>query len=241
MALLLVSFVAGLLTVLAPCILPLLPVIIGSGAGARSKATPYIVILSLCVSILLFTFLLKASTVFIDIPPAFWAYISGGILIAFGLVLAFPALWERLPGLNKATISSNKLVGTGYKKKSVWGDVLIGASLGPVFSTCSPTYFVILATVLPVSFALGTIYLLAYIGGLALVLLAISLLGQSLTSRLGWVADSHGWFKRSLGAIFLLLGLAIMTGFDKVVEIKILDSGFFDVTRVEQKLLNTLD
>ena len=240
MTLLLISFIAGVLTVLAPCILPLLPVVIGSGAGARSKWTPYIVIASLSASILLFTFLLKVSTAFISIPPYVWTYLSGGILLLFGFVLAFPGLWERVPGVAKLSRSSNALVGTGHTKKSVWGDVLIGAALGPVFSTCSPTYFVILATVLPESFVVGTVYLLAYIAGLALVLLLIALLGQKLTARLTGAADPKGWFKRGLGILFILVGIAIMSGFDKTLEIAILDSGFFDVTKIENQLLEDI-
>ncbi len=81
MTLLIVSFIAGVLTTLAPCILPLLPVVIGSAASWRSRFTPYIVVGSLSVSIILFTYLLKASTAFIMIPPEVWTYFSGGIII----------------------------------------------------------------------------------------------------------------------------------------------------------------
>lgn len=238
MTLLLVSFIAGVLTVLAPCILPLLPVVIGSSVGARSKATPYIVIGSLALSILLFTYLLKASTAFIIIPQYVWGYISGGILVVFGLVMLFPQIWERLPFTQKASVRANKLVGTGYQKKSVWGDVLIGAALGPVFSSCSPTYFVILATVLPASFLLGTVYLLAYIAGLVMVLALIAILGQRLTSKLQFAADSRSWLKRGIGALFLIVGLFIVTGLDKKVETWVLDRGFIDgVLDIEQQLL----
>jgi cytochrome c biogenesis protein CcdA len=234
-----ISFLAGVLTVLAPCILPLLPVVIGAGASGRSKLTPYIVIVSLAVSIIVFTFLLKVSTAFIAIPPYIWAYLSGGILVGFGLILLFPNLWERLPGLGKLAGRSNKLVGAGYKKKSFGGDVLIGAALGPVFSTCSPTYFVILATVLPASFWLGTIYLLAYVLGLSLILLLIALIGQRFTDQLTKFSDSRGVVKKGLGILFMILGILIILGFDKKIETKILDSGFFDVTKVEQKLLDS--
>lgn len=237
MTFLVVSFIAGVLTVLAPCILPLLPVVIGSSAAGRSRITPYIVVGSLAVSIILFTFLLKASTAFITIPPQVWTYLSGGILVLFGLTLIFPSLWERMPGISRLSIGSNKLVGAGYQKKSVWGDVLIGAALGPVFSTCSPTYFVILASVLPVSFALGTTYLLAYVLGLSLVLLLIALLGQQFADRLTKVADSRSTLKRAIGILFLVLGLLIVTGYEKKLETVILDNGYFDITRFEQKLL----
>lgn len=237
MAFLIVSFIAGVLTVLAPCILPLLPVVIGSSASGRSKWTPYIVVLSLAISIILFTFILKVSTAFVMVPPEVWTYLSGGILVAFGLTLAFPALWEKVPGIAKLSAGSNKLVGSGYQKKSFLGDVIIGAALGPVFSTCSPTYFVILASVLPVSFALGTLYILSYVLGLSLILLLIALLGQRFADRLAGVADSRGYFKRGIGILFLVLGLLIVTGYEKKLQILILDSGYFDITQVEQLLL----
>jgi cytochrome c biogenesis protein CcdA len=242
MTLLLVSFIAGVLTVLAPCILPLLPVVVGSSVGARSKATPFIVIGSLAISILLFTYLLKASTAFIAIPQYVWGYISGGILVAFGLVLFFPQIWEAMPFTAKTSAGANKLVGAGYQKKSVWGDVMIGAALGPVFSSCSPTYFVILATVLPASFLLGTVYLLAYIAGLVLVLALIAILGQRLTNKLQFAADSRSWLKRGMGLLFLIVGLFIITGFDKKVETWVLDRGYIDgVLDFEQQLLEQAD
>lgn len=241
MTLLITSFIAGLLTVLAPCILPLLPIIIGGSLseGKRDPWKAYIITASLAVSVVLFTLLLKFSTLFIDIPQSAWAYISGSILIAFGLFMVFPGVWERLVlalGLGK---SSNKLLAKGVQKKSRMGDVLIGAALGPVFSTCSPTYFVILATVLPASFVTGLVYLIAFAAGLALALLAIALLGQRIVGKLDKAADPHGWFKRGLGVLFLLVGIAIMTGVDKTIETALLDSGFFDVTKIEQKLLES--
>ncbi len=237
MTFLVIAFFAGMLTVLAPCILPLLPVVIGSSAAARSKLTPYIVVGSLALSIIVFTYLLKASTAFVTIPPQVWTYLSGGILALFGLTLLFPALWEQVPGLALLSSRSNKLVGTGYQKKSVWGDVLVGAALGPVFSTCSPTYFVILASVLPASFALGTVYLLAYVLGLSLILLFLGLLGERLAQRMSTFADPRGWFKRGIGLLFVVLGLMIAVGYEKKLETAILESGYFDATKLEQTLL----
>jgi cytochrome c biogenesis protein CcdA len=241
MTFLIVSFIAGVLTVLAPCVLPLLPVVIGSSATGRSPWTPYTVVGSLAVSIILFTYLLKASTAFIMIPPEFWMYLSGGILVLFGVTLLFPSLWENIPGLSKLSIGSNKLLGQGIKKQSFFGDVLVGAALGPVFSTCSPTYFVILASVLPSSFALGTLYLLSYTFGLSLVLLMLALVGEKLAERLSGFADPKGWFKRGLGVLFVILGLMIATGVEKKVELALLESGIFDVTKIEQLLLQKIE
>lgn len=237
MTLLIVAFIAGVLTVLAPCILPLLPVVVGASASGRGRTTPYVVVGSLAVSIILFTYLLKASTALIMVPPQFWMYLSGIIIVFFGLTLVFSGMWSKIPGVSSISIGSNKLVGAGYKRKSIFGDIMIGASLGPVFSTCSPTYFVILASVLPASFALGTIYLLAYTIGLSLVLLLIGLLGQRFANRLTALSDPKSYFKRVIGVLFVILGILIVFGLEKKVEIVILDSGYFDITKVEQVLL----
>lgn len=238
MTFLALAFIAGVLTVLAPCILPLLPVVVGSSASGRSKLTPYIVVSSLGISIILFTYLLKVSTAFIMVPPEVWTYISGGVLILFGITLVFPDLWDKIPGMARLSIGSNKILGVGYQKKSFWGDVLIGAALGPVFSTCSPTYFVILASVLPASFFLGTIYLFAYTLGLSLILLFIALLGERFATRLSGFSDPRSIFKRSLGVLFVLLGLMIALGYEKRLETYILDSGYFDITKIENTLLD---
>lgn len=241
MTFLIISFLAGVLTVLAPCILPLLPVVIGSSISGRSKATPYIVVASLGISIILFTFVLKVSTAFITIPQSFWAYFSGAILIFFGLTLMFPSLWSRVPGVRTLSIGSNKLLGEGHQQHSFWGDALVGAALGPVFSTCSPTYFVILASVLPASFLLGSVYLLAYVIGLAMMLLLIALLGEKFIGKLINFSDPKNKFVFWIGLLFVILGLLIATGIEKKIETTLLDSGYFDITQIENRLLETQD
>lgn len=60
--------------------------------------------------------------------------------------------------------------------------------------------------------------LAAYLFGLFATLLAVSLAGQRLLRNVRWLADPHGWFRRVLAAIFVLGGVAILTGFDKTVQ-----------------------
>ncbi len=238
MFLLILSFVAGVLTVLAPCTLPLLPVIVGEAAGGTSRHRALVVIGSLGVSLFAFTFLLKVSTVFIHVPPSVWAWISGGLITIFGLITLFPEIWERFSFANSLNKASNRAMGKGYLKKSLAGDILIGAALGPVFSSCSPTYFIILATILPTNLTLGVVYLTVYVLGLCLALFLIALLGQRIIGKLDGISDPHGWFKRSLGVLFILVGLAVFFGVDKSIESGIAaHAGAFDVTKVEQKLL----
>jgi len=239
MTLFIISFLSGVLTVLAPCILPLLPVVIGRSVGARNKTAPFVIIGSLALSILLFTYLLKVSTAFIAIPTYVWGYVSGVIIVVVGLVFLFPEIWDRLSFVRTTNQEGNKIIGAGHQRKSTWGDMLVGAALGPVFSSCSPTYFVILATVLPASFFLGTLYLLTYIAGLVLILLIIALLGQRATQRLQLVADSRSWFKRGIGILFIVVGVAVFFGMDKQLESWLLDHGYLtNVITFEQNLLD---
>ena len=237
MILFLISFLAGALTALAPCTISLLPVIVGGSIGeGQSKYRALIVTGSLGLSVILFTFILKVSTAFINIPQSFWTGFSGTIIIVMGLIMVFPALWEKLPFVNKMNMGSNRLLATGYQKKGIAGDIIVGAALGPVFSSCSPTYFLILATVLPRSIPEGIVYLLAYVVGLCGLLLLITIASQKVINKLGIVADSNGWFKRSIGILFVILGIAIMFGLDKKLEL-VVSSHVFDVTTIEQKLL----
>ena len=234
---------SGVLTVLAPCILPLLPVIIGHSLSDTTlhKRRLTVVIISLALSVILFTLLLKASSLLIDIPQSFWQWISGGIIFFFGLTMLVPSLWERFSFANTLSVKSNKVLFQGYTKDNIWGDVIIGASLGPIFSACSPTYFVILATVLPASPVLGFVYLLAYVLGLSLAMLCVALLGQKIIIKVGKISDPRGWFKKIFGVIFILVALAIMFGFDKKLQVGLLNAGFFDVTTIEQQLLDTVE
>src|SRR4051812_35023753 len=115
MFLFLLSFVAGILTVLAPCTLPLLPVIVGeSVAGGHSRNRALVVIGSLGASLLLFTLLLKVSSAFINVPPSVWSWISGTLIVFFGIVTVFPHLWDTLPFVNAMNRGANKALGTGY-------------------------------------------------------------------------------------------------------------------------------
>lgn len=56
-------------------------------------------------------------------------------------------------------------------------------------------------------------------------------------NKLNIAADPNGIIKKILGIIFVLVGIAVIFSFDKQIQTKILEAGFFDVTKIEQKLL----
>jgi cytochrome c biogenesis protein CcdA/thiol-disulfide isomerase/thioredoxin len=241
MLLLLISLIAGILTILAPCVLPVLPVIIGGSIGGsrKEKARPYIIGVSLVISIIFFTLLLKASTVLINLSPSVLNYVSGGLLIILGIVTVLPELWEKIVIQLNWQAASQRFLGKGEQNKDRYiGPVLIGIALGPVFASCSPTYAFILASVLPNSFGAGFIYLATYSIGLAAALLAVSLAGRRLITRFAWAVDTHGLFRRLLGIVFIIIGAVIISGYQIKVETWVANHLPFDETRIEQVLLN---
>ncbi len=239
------ALVAGVLTTLAPCVLPLLPVIVGgsmagalaeeradSAAGSVAVGTAtrttaptrsavnraLVITVSLGLSILVFTLALKATTALIGIPPQAWQWVSGGILIALGVVGAFPDLWERLSARLGLQARSATKLGAARQREGVLGEVLTGAALGPVFTSCSPLYGYVIVTVLPAEPVRGLVLLGAYIVGLCATLLVIALAGQRVVARFGWAADSHGWFRRTLGIVFIVIGVLVATGWMRALE-----------------------
>lgn len=239
MAIYFISFFSGVLTVLAPCVLPVLPVILSGGLVDKNPIRPYVITFSLGLSIVLFTLILKASTLFIDIPAAFWSGFSGTILLILGLSFLFPSQWQMLSYKLGMTNLSEGNLQKSSSKGGILGMILIGASLGPVFASCSPTYFVILATVLPASFSQGLINLLLYALGLSLILLLVVILGQSLISNLKWATNPNGYFRKILGLLMLIVGVLIMFGLDKQLQNYLLDKGYMDIsTKIEERLLD---
>jgi len=240
MTLFLISFLAGLLTILAPCILPFLPIIIGGatsdGGGKYKKALT--IIGALGVSVIIFTVLLKASTLLITIPPEVWGYISGGLLVVLGIVTIRPSLWSRIKLNSFLSQKSSRALAIGASKKSFKGDIVTGFALGPVFTTCSPTYFVVIATVLPSAPVLGFVYLLAFVFGLMISLLAVATLGQKVVDKLGLASDPRGWFKKMIGILFIAVGVTIFFGLDKDLETYLLDESGVNFSGFEQGLLD---
>jgi cytochrome c biogenesis protein CcdA len=236
MELLIPSFFAGFLTVLAPCVITLLPIILGGSLTGKNKWRPLVIVLSLSVSVFVFTLLLKATTAFITIPDAFWRYLAGGLILFFALTLLFPAAWTKL-AFKLGLFKSEKLVEKSGKKEGFTGAILLGASLGPVFTTCSPTYAIILAVVFPSSFFVGVTNLLVYIVGMMIPLLLIGYGGQRVAMKFRGAANPKGWFKRTIGVVLLLVGLTVITGFDKKIESAILDTGYQGPIQLEQSLM----
>ncbi|HEX8182413.1 MAG TPA: cytochrome c biogenesis protein DipZ [Candidatus Saccharimonadales bacterium] len=240
MLLLLGAFVAGVLTVLAPCVLPLLPIIIGGSVsgGAKDKKRPIVIAVSLAISLIIFTLLLKVTTLFVNIPPEYINYFSGSIIIVLGLLALFPAVYARIVNKIGLEHKAQQLLGKGFKSKSsLIGPIITGAALGPVFSSCSPFYGYILATVLPANFGVAMTYIAAYVVGLSLILLIIGYYGQQFIGRIKFASNPKGIFQRTLAIIFILVGLLVFTGSAVKVQTYVSEHTPFKFDALSAKLI----
>jgi cytochrome c biogenesis protein CcdA/thiol-disulfide isomerase/thioredoxin len=241
MLLLIGAFIAGMLTVLAPCALPLLPVIIGgslSGANSQTRRRPLIITTSLAASLIAFTLLLKATTVLVNLPPTAINYISGAVIILLGLAILFPFVYEKLTIKIGFTTKSQELLEKGREEKnSVIGAIIFGAALGPVFSSCSPVYAYIIATVLPASFSRALTYIVAYVLGLCFILFLIALYSSKLVSRLRWASNPRGVFQRALAIIFIIVGILVFTGTTTDVQTWVSNHTPFDFDALSSRLV----
>jgi cytochrome c-type biogenesis protein len=247
--LLLGAFVAGVLTTLAPCVLPLLPVVVGesalppggrgSGDGAVTSRRPnvatrpraltgtrraLVVTGSLGASVIAFTLLLQVSTAFIGVPRAVWQAVSGGLLVVLGLVLLVPAAWDRVAArLGLGAVTAGRLA-AARSRDGLAGAALTGAALGPVFSSCSPLYGYVIITLLPAEPLFGLVLVVTYTVGLCGTLLTVAVAGQRAVRRLRWAADPDGWFRRCLGAVLVAVGLLVLTGLDHALQTWVIEN-----------------
>ena len=228
-----------MLSILAPCILPVLPVILGSTLGAQRWYKPLIIVGSAALFITLFTFLLRVSTSLIDIPQWVWWSISGAIIIVYGLTLVFPQKREEISfklGLYKTNNLTVKAQAQGW----ITWDVLLWASLGPIFASCSPTYALLLSTVFPNSMIQWLRYTLAYSAWFGLALLVVAYLGRSIVVYLMWAANPGWRFKKTLWWLLIATWILVVSWWMRVLETTLLNAGRFGAIEVEQSLIDDM-
>ncbi len=236
MDLLYVSLLAGMLSILAPCVASLLPALVVRNAQGKRARSPFFIVVGLSVSVFVFSILLKSTTALLGVSQQTWQIVSGVIVVGFGLVTLFPSIWERVAVALRLQRVGQTASSKALQQSGTWGDALLGASLGPIFSACSPTYGLIVAVILPKDPAEGLVYLASFVAGLAIMLYLVLVGGSTVVRKLGWGINPHGWFKRIVGILFIVVGISILTGFDKDVLGYLVERGWFDwQMRLEQR------
>ena len=218
------SFAAGALTILSPCVLPLIPIVMGS-AAQRDRFGPLALAAGLVISFTLTGFAIAAAGSAIGIDGEVVRAAGAILLIILGLAMLLASgqnLFTRLAGpiANWAARKQQALAGKGLA-----GQALIGVLLGIVWSPCvGPTLGA--ATLLASqgqSLGAVAIVMAAFGLGIATVLLILSLATRTFLQR--WrgpmMAAGHRG-KIILGVLLMAVGAAILLGLDRLAESAIL-------------------
>ena len=226
---------AGGLTTLSPCVFPILPLVVG-GAVQGHRAAPVAMGAGLVASFALLGLAVGALGGLIGLDADLVRQAGAAMLIAFGLVMLVPALSARFAALTSPLASSAERAGRGLNDRSLLGAFALGGLLGMVWSPCSgPLLASALALVASEGGAArGGVILGGFGLGAALPLVAIAYASRAGFAR--WrdrvLAHADG-LKRGFGVLILLIGVAVLLGWDKQLEAWVLDrlpEGWVDLT-----------
>lgn len=214
------SFLAGVLSVLSPCVLPLVPILVGTALNTH-RYGPYALALGLAVSFTAVGVFIATLGASIGVDQEVFRNIAAALLITFGIVLLSSALQEKFAGITAGIGGSGNNLLSKVSTDSLSGQFLLGLLLGVVWSPCVGPVLGATITLASQGTNLGHVtFVMALFGlGAGLPLILLGLLSRQAMMRVRnklFVAGKIG--KRILGTILLLVGLLIITGFDKQFE-----------------------
>jgi cytochrome c biogenesis protein CcdA/thiol-disulfide isomerase/thioredoxin len=223
---LLFAFVAGLLTVLAPCTLPVIPLVLGGAAlGGHRRAIG--IALGFAGAFIATAVLAAALLAAAGLTTAPLRTLSAVALGVLGLALVVPAAatWTeaRLTPLAGAGSRLSPVTALGTRvpgrRSGMFGGLLTGVAIGLLWAPCvgplMASTLVLAASEGPT--AQGLAIALAYVAGVAIPILAIAVGGQRVIARLG----SPGGRLRAqqlLGATMVLVSALVLTGLDVPIQ-----------------------
>ena len=214
------AFLAGVLTVLSPCVLPLLPIVLGASAS-RHRLGPLALAGGLALSFTAIGLFVATIGFAMGLDTGVFRAVSAVLLIGVGLVLLVPRLQEQF-ALAAAPVSN---WAGGYADNFTPGGLAgqfgLGLLLGAVWSPCvGPTLGA--ASVLAAkgeNLPQVALTMLAFGVGAALPLLLLGILSREALMR--WrsrLMEGGKAGKTALGLILVAVGLLVATGLDKRLE-----------------------
>jgi cytochrome c biogenesis protein CcdA len=214
------ALVAGVLTVLSPCVLPILPIVFGS-ATTRSRLGPAALAGGVAVAFTAVGLFVATIGFALGLDDRLFHSIAGLLLIAFGLVLLVPRLQTIVEGVLSPFSSWASQRTAQVSAGGLWGQAGLGALLGAVWSPCVGPTLGAASLLASQGKDLGSasVTMLAFGVGAATPLLLIGQVSRATLSRFRGELSSTGRIgKWLLGAGMLSAGVLAFTGLDKVLE-----------------------
>ena len=208
-----VAFVAGIVTALSPCVLPVLPIVLAGGATGGSRR-PFAVVAGLVVSFTVFSLTAATLLTALGLPDDLLRNLAIAVVVVVGLGLLWPRLGDLL-GRPFYALARRPPSDTG-------GGFVLGLSLGLLFTPCAGPVIAAVATVAATqdltlsAFAIT----LAYGLGAGLVLLGFALAARRGLSLPGARAHAPA-IRRALGAAVLAVAVLMVFGVDKKLQTRV--------------------
>lgn len=213
------AWIAGMLSILSPCVWPLVPVVMSS-AATSGRSGPWFLALGLSTSFALAGTVLTLALLTLNLDTELLRYVAAVLLLAIAFILLVPRAGEwvtlqlsRLTSRfntagHNGSISSVGQFSVGFLLGIVWLPC-VGPTLGAAIALASLGQNIVMAFTVMFTFGVGTASVLLFAGLVSGRLLA--------RWRPGLLAHA-GRGKKILGWTLLLLGVLVLTGWDKVLE-----------------------
>jgi cytochrome c biogenesis protein CcdA/thiol-disulfide isomerase/thioredoxin len=204
-----IGFVAGVITAVSPCVLPVLPIVLAGGATSRGPRRPFAIVAGLVASFTTFTLVAATLLSALGLPGDFLRNLAIALLFVLAATLVFPRL---------ALVLERPLAFMTRRRGSdLGGGFVLGVSLGLVFVPCAgPVLATITVLAAQKRISADTVLLtLAYALGAALPMLLVALGGRRVAAR--FRAGSQA-FRRSMGVVLAAAALAIVFNLDRGLQ-----------------------
>jgi cytochrome c biogenesis protein CcdA/thiol-disulfide isomerase/thioredoxin len=221
---------AGALTVLSPCILPILPALLSASASEGFRHRPFWIVLGLACTFTVFGAAFAVFGTVLGLSNAALRNIAMAILLFFGLSLLWPRLWDRI-GTRISALSQKIPMGMNRDPSGQGrlGALLVGGSLGLVWAPCAGPILGIIITFAAVQGDFGKSLLLlgGYSLGAAIPMLVIGYGGRRLYRKIvslgKWGEVSH----KVLGALTIATVVALFFNLDTLLLTHLPSNLFF--------------
>jgi len=201
-----VAFVAGVVTAISPCVLPVLPIVLAGGAtGGRRR--PYAIVAGLVASFTAFTLAATALLSALGLPEDLLRNIAIAVVLLVGISLLVPALGR---------LVERPFQALGRRRPGdAGGGFLLGTSLGLLFTPCAgPVIAAVAALAATSRFSIESVLVtLAYALGAGVVLLLFALAGQSGINLQGLRLRAPR-VRQALGAVIAGTAVLMVFGLD---------------------------